>query len=914
MTSNLNFMKRILSLLVLLTTLLSFDPPPTYASFNDVGADHRYFEAINALEKMGVLEGYADGSYKPEQQINRAEALKIILLGSNINVPNDVISSPFPDVSVDTWYAPIVSQAKLEGIVSGDDDTGLFRPGDTINLAEILKVLLEANQRNVLMPDNGPYADVPVDAWYAGYFEYAKKLKLLDQSSHESVFPNQQVTRGMMADLMYQLTVKPEGYEEGVASYYGLAVQGNGTASGEIFNAYDLTAAHPNLPFGTEVRVINLENGKEVIVRINDRGPYGEGRVIDLSRAAFEEISSLSTGLVRVAVLPLNEGPQMANQTKPCSERENMSPIAKESFEDLTLDVDLPNRFFADEVWPVGGTSWSDLGMVTAFVMNESGRQYPFYANTSEDGRFELELIFPGPGTYQVGMLPGSSGETTVEEIVVLESNCLNSSIDLNQFAVTDLNVELNRGELEIKWQSEVNYDAYKLHFTQDGREKVYLVYDDDFFVPHYADFEGWNEGMVHLELQGADLDGASLLQSNQILWGPAIKKDFMALTHHPYSLKEDQMVIDSLPERLRLEQLMTITIDPIVNVNADGLIVTPTGSVETIPLESPTHNPIVNKNGVKIIPHTAQEVSLNYTASEDAVYFMEINNEEGIAVINVPIYPEGTYPLIPNPVDVAGLSQTELNLSPQLIQLQLLSMVNEDRMSTGLNNLRLDEKLSQLAQVKAEDMADQNYFSHWTPEGEAVNDMRKEFAITSIVSENIARDASPQLAHFGLMSSAAHRLNILDPEWDRAGFGFVKDPHNGGYLFVQIFSEDPVDVNDVEELRGKVFEKLNSLRNNPLNPEGGLNTVAQAWSQKMTDLNFFDVNAPGNESLVNNVHDAGYDQALGSLLLADTRFEDLLEGLTLNAPLLNENWASMGVGIAQDSEGLIKMTLVYVE
>jgi rare lipoprotein A len=91
-------------------------------------------------------------------------------------------------------------------------------------------------------------------------------------------------------------------YQRGVASYYGKGFQNKKTASGERFNLHSLTAAHRNLPFGTKVVVKNVRNGKTVKVRINDRGPFVKGRIIDLSRAAFSRISSLDEGLARVEI------------------------------------------------------------------------------------------------------------------------------------------------------------------------------------------------------------------------------------------------------------------------------------------------------------------------------------------------------------------------------------------------------------------------------------------------------------------------------------------------------------------------------------------------------------------------------------------------------------------------------------
>jgi rare lipoprotein A len=96
---------------------------------------------------------------------------------------------------------------------------------------------------------------------------------------------------------------------EGLASYYADKYQGRKTANGEIFDTAKLTAAHKTLPFGTRVRVTNLDNGRSVDVRINDRGPYVAGRVIDLSPAAARKLDMLRAGVVRVKLDILGTSP-----------------------------------------------------------------------------------------------------------------------------------------------------------------------------------------------------------------------------------------------------------------------------------------------------------------------------------------------------------------------------------------------------------------------------------------------------------------------------------------------------------------------------------------------------------------------------------------------------------------------------
>ncbi|HSM09746.1 MAG TPA: septal ring lytic transglycosylase RlpA family protein [Gemmatimonadota bacterium] len=90
--------------------------------------------------------------------------------------------------------------------------------------------------------------------------------------------------------------------EEGEASWYGPGFHGRQTASGEVYDMEAMTAAHRELPFGSRVRVVNLDNGRETHVRINDRGPFARGRVLDLSRAAAREIDMLGSGTARVRI------------------------------------------------------------------------------------------------------------------------------------------------------------------------------------------------------------------------------------------------------------------------------------------------------------------------------------------------------------------------------------------------------------------------------------------------------------------------------------------------------------------------------------------------------------------------------------------------------------------------------------
>ena len=91
-------------------------------------------------------------------------------------------------------------------------------------------------------------------------------------------------------------------YETGIASWYGPGFHGNYTANGEVYDMYGISAAHKTLPFGTIVRVVEIETGRSIVVRITDRGPFLEGRIIDLSKGAAKKLGIVEKGITKVGL------------------------------------------------------------------------------------------------------------------------------------------------------------------------------------------------------------------------------------------------------------------------------------------------------------------------------------------------------------------------------------------------------------------------------------------------------------------------------------------------------------------------------------------------------------------------------------------------------------------------------------
>jgi rare lipoprotein A len=128
--------------------------------------------------------------------------------------------------------------------------------------------------------------------------------------------------------------------EEGIASWYGNPFHGRRAASGEVFNMYDMTAAHRTLPFGTQVKVHDLENGRDVTVRINDRGPFVEGRIIDLSYAAAQAMGMNGIARVRLEILGMSPepgAPPSAVPTTPVAPVIASTPVTSVNIDDTGI-------------------------------------------------------------------------------------------------------------------------------------------------------------------------------------------------------------------------------------------------------------------------------------------------------------------------------------------------------------------------------------------------------------------------------------------------------------------------------------------------------------------------------------------------------------------------------------------------
>lgn len=331
-------------------------------AFSDVQKESSFYVPIDYLKEHKLISGYSDNTFRPDNIVNRAEALSMIFSIAGINPENkdnearhNVKSdSPikitldketsvtienlttgestvlpniktlqietdkgtaklktgsgnsdkiFRDVTEKDWFYETVKKAKELGVVKGYNDGKYFKPKGSVNLAEVLRMLFLSTKTHTDIDKPVFPKNVASDAWYANDMAYALSRTILIQQNDGNVFPaDKKLNRGQMALILYRFLKTKDGASFGYASWYGDGLAKTKLTENKDYAERHFTAAHKTLPFGTLLRVTNTTNGKYVDAVINDRGPFVTGRLVDLSKSAFSALDSPSVGVISVQV------------------------------------------------------------------------------------------------------------------------------------------------------------------------------------------------------------------------------------------------------------------------------------------------------------------------------------------------------------------------------------------------------------------------------------------------------------------------------------------------------------------------------------------------------------------------------------------------------------------------------------
>lgn len=194
----------------LIALLVFVSTPLVQAAFNDVPSSHPDYEAINYLQAQGFVSGSEDGLFHPELGLTRCELTKIALKTAGITLVTPATSS-FPDVSTTNWCHPYAYTARSHGILNGYPD-GTFKPNRTVTEIEALKIILNSLSTQLPSVTQQRYIDVKTTDWWAPYIEYVRTYNLSTMPSSDYYGIQNEFLRAKMARVLYRgLTVQQTG-------------------------------------------------------------------------------------------------------------------------------------------------------------------------------------------------------------------------------------------------------------------------------------------------------------------------------------------------------------------------------------------------------------------------------------------------------------------------------------------------------------------------------------------------------------------------------------------------------------------------------------------------------------------------------------------------------------------------------
>lgn len=563
--------------------------------------------------------------------------------------------------------------------------------------------------------------------------------------------------------------------------------------------------------------------------------------------------------------------------------------IAADAFANIRLTAPLPNHFYLDEVYFIEGdlVNSTEKEVFIFLCPDKLGcDNSENFIEKAENGRFKIPVYFKKLGNYQIGIIPGREGQSRVEDVSVL----LDPPQQANAGArPTEFSVGYAAGKTTFRWNGDGVFT--RLIFFQNNRRADYLFRQGiKAFAPPSKDFEYFKKGEAGWTVQQNESVGEIRTLNLTV-------QEF-------YKIEKDAVQTKSLPEFWESDgrfEFQGKSLKPIAKKAAFTL---PNGQVTEITFADKDLD-------------AQKDFTIEFLLAETGTYIFEVNDPDGSAAINVPIYVGNFIPLLP---DFFALHEPALDVGSleDLGQArhELLVLINADRAANNASPVTLAADLNSIAQAHSADMVVRNFFGHVNPSGETPDNRRKNAKIPVPIKENLGKAGTLDSAEAGLMRSPIHRAAIIDPEMTRVGIGIAKDDE--GYLLVtQNFSADPLAQSALPAVEDQLFQDANSYRGTNgmtyLSHDSILRGVARDWSVRMAANGFFSVTEPSSgQKLVDLLRGQGVNSSV-NMHIVEVSDKSLLKNQILSqAGLTDAGNNKMGIGLAVNEIGEISMTVVY--
>ncbi len=795
-------------------------------------------------------------------------------------LPLQIAHADFSDVSASHRNVIAIEFLQEQGIIEGYSD-GTFRPGSNINRAEFLKLIMEGSDLTLDQNDNTPFGDVDHQSWYAPYVKKAYHEGWVEGYVSDNTFrPGQDISKAEALKIIAMV----QGWE--FPSYTEF------TYFDDVFRSMWFA---PYISYAYEANYL-----EDISNNYSPNTPATRAYISELIYRSYISPEALAEHLEIFDPYGQTSGPTVPGTDSDLNPIETGSEvIATDFFDGIELDAPIPRTFYPNEVYVIEGEITDDLLYNSATILLEKNANEPLldFMDSVQNQRFAIPVFFSEPGEYKIGLLKGESGTSKAQTVTVVNQAPTTSNNENSGSAPSNTNVNFVDGDTIFEY-SAANNQMKRLTLLQGSRSQIYYSRQNLDYIPvRYSDFANWNTNSVTYSIASAPIDSqsppnltATYLSSNNRTFNPTL---------HGYSYNDITYTPQSLPERVAANANITISGTISVAFDREAFYIAPDGSVNLVDLEVASDR--IQADGYTV--SGGSEFTLNFNPETSGNYQFEVNDTGGIAVINHTVYVGNIIPLLPNFYDLNPREFPTSNPDLSTGRNQMLNLINNYRAQFDLDPVTLDSDLNQLAQNHSNDMAANNYFAHVNLEGQTPNDRRLEAGIPTIVGENLVKDVSIEFGHYGLINSAIHRQNILNPEWERVGIGIAVDSQ-GYSVITQHFSTNPLTNQTLADNELEAIAAINQLR-----ADENLSVLIRAQELDQTGQyisnSYLNENQALNNDLLSEAIDENNIQGLTQALLR-THFswQSILDSLLIDEEIVNPNWQNIGIDIQLDENG----------
>ncbi len=576
-------------------------------------------------------------------------------------------------------------------------------------------------------------------------------------------------------------------------------------------------------------------------------------------------------------------------------------------FSNIELHETIPTTFFQDEIYTLNGkiTSSGKVATMFAFLNYQDTTQNEGFKNFETEAKnntFSIPLYLTDEGSYSLGIVPGTNGKSKIQEINVSNIGTKNEEPITNNNASLHIVYDPTLDKNAIDW-TRIEDGIYRVMFEQGSEKVTYITRQNVSSLPiRYADFKKFKPGNISIKV--------SVLPRTLTGSWKTIGTITAPIAYHGFkTIEKNAVTIDgTLPSTTTNLSPITIEGSALVNLENEGYVTNAQGLTEKVTLR--TNRPLTSSLTIA----KGATFSFSYAPKTPGRYIVEINDEDGSAAINIPVYVANGTPLIPDYMDInatmkVAKKSTDLNKDREYI----LTLINDIRAGMGKQKITLSPQLNTLAQKHAEDMVTRNFFGHVNPDGASPEDRRKKEGIPTEVGENLAYSPSLLSSMQGLLRSPIHRANILADAWVNVGIGITQSSNNGEIKLVQEFAPAALTNEGLSKIESDILSTINKTRNgsslSSLSEDTTLQNLAKKWSDHLAKTDEFGLTTKDGQSLSQLVEDANLQSAIQIFVFSTNSVNNIASRILEPSSSLEAKWNKIGLGVSVTPLGEIKIT-----